>query len=135
GQYGRIIDSDGTYRPKEIELTNSFIETDFIIRAYFVKTRYLHNLIRFKWHIGYFDNPFPEDDLLLCSSLKYYENLSCYLIPYNNDPETLVNKQELTSEYALSSRTNHYEARTQFIKRIMYYGWKPIHLNSSVDSF
>lgn len=126
GQIGRTLSADNKYRPKNIRLSENFIETDFVIRGYFVKTRYLYNVLRFKWFLGYFETDFIEDDLLLCSSLKYYENLSCYLIPFNGDRETLVNKEELSDDYSLSSRTNHYYERTQFIKRIMFYGWKPL---------
>jgi len=126
GQFGRIIDADDMYRPWNLSLSDSFIETDFIIRAYFVKTRHLSSVVRFRWEIGYFDAALPEDDLLLCAALKYYEKLPCYLIPYNNDPETLVGKQEQNTDHALSARKDHYLKRSQFIERLKYYGWRSI---------
>lgn len=126
GQFGRIIDADGVFRPREISLTCSFIETDFIVRAYFIKTQCLYNIVRFRWKIGYFDDFFPEDDLLLCAALKYYDGLSCYLIPFNGDPETLVGKEELGTAHALSDRNEHYYKRRKFIKRLEYYGWKSL---------
>jgi GT2 family glycosyltransferase len=132
GQLGRIMDASGIFRGQDIPLTESFIETDFIVRAYFVKTRHLYNIVRFRWEIGYFEEPLPEDDLLLCAALKYYDNLPCYLIPYHGDQETLVRYRDLNSEHALSSRINHYYKRTQFVKRLMYYGWTPlIHAKTS----
>lgn len=126
GQFGRILDNDLIFRPREIPLTSSFTEVDFIVRAYFVKTRHLYNITRFRWEIGYFEEAFPEDDLLLCASLKHYENRACYLIPFNGDAETLVCKEELGATHALSTRTDHYYKRREFVKRLMYYGWKPI---------
>lgn len=129
GQFGRIINPNGIYSPVEIQRSNSFIETDFIVRAYFTKTQYLHNIVRFRWQIGYFNEPHLEDDLLLCASLKYYENLPCYLIPKDQDIESLVNKKELSTNDALSHRQDHIIRRISFVKRLKYYGWKPI--NSS----
>lgn len=127
GQIGRTLQSDNIYRPTNTVSTDEFVETDFIIRAYFVKTRYLHNIIRFKWHIGYMETNLIEDDLLLCTSLQYYENLSCYLIPFVGDQETLVNKEELVDEHSLCSREGHYFLRSIFIKRVLLYGWVPLH--------
>lgn len=134
GQFGRILSRDNIYRPNEIALTNKFIQTDFIVRAYFTRTRTLHNLIRFRHEIGYFDDQLPEDDLLLCASLQYYENLSCYLIPFNSDVETLVNKEELNGLHALSFRNEHYNNRNRFIKRIIFHGWNPLHLQQFPDN-
>jgi hypothetical protein len=132
GQFGRTLEQDNVYRPNEILQQDTFIETDFIIRAYFVKTCYLHNVIKFRWEIGYFDDTiFGEDDLLLCASLKYFEGLSCYQLPFNHDPETRVNKKELSDEYALSKRDTHYIKRTKIVKRLLYYGWQPLHATST----
>lgn len=132
GQLGRIIDPDGVYRPVDITRNESLIETDFIIRAYFTKTVNLHNVIRFRWHLDYFEEKFMEDDLLLCAALKYYNKLSCYLIPLNNDPEYLVNRVELSSRYALSNRYDHYQKRIDFVKRLISVGWRYINQSSNV---
>jgi len=129
GQLGRIIDKDGIYRPRDITRTEYFIETDFIIRAYFTETKNLHHLLKFRWHINYFNEELPEDDLLLCASLKFYENLSCYLLPFNSDIETLVNKKELSTEYALSKRNNHISKRREFVKMLIEMGFPTVNSN------
>lgn len=126
GQLGRIISADGIYRPVDIARNENLIETDFIIRAYFTKTSNLHNLIKFRWHLNYFEEEFMEDDLLLCAALKYYNKLSCFLIPLQDDREYLVNKVELSSQYALSKRYDHYQKRIDFVKRLTSVGWKYI---------
>lgn len=133
GQIGRTLLRDNIYRPIDTILGSEFVETDFVIRAYFVKTRYLYNILKFKWHIGYMETSLIEDDLLLCTSMQYYENLSCYLIPFNEDRETLVNKEELTNEHSLCSREDHYLIRSIFIKRALLYGWMPLHRRKSDD--
>lgn len=128
GQLGRVIDQDGIYRPKYVPMKDIFVETDIIIRAYFVKTKYLYNIVRFRWYLNYFYDELPEDDILLCVSLKFYENLSCYLLPINEDVETLVNREELPDDYSLCRRPEHYVKRMLFVKKLISYGWNPLYL-------
>ena len=128
GQYGRIILPDGRYFARTIEREKEFKEVDFIVQAYFVKTSNLHHLLRFRWEIGYFEDELPEDDLLLCAALKYYQDLRCYLTPWDENEETLLNKHILDESFALSDRENHLYQRQLFIDRIIYYGWKPLYI-------
>ncbi|WP_312748047.1 glycosyltransferase [Sphingobacterium multivorum] len=133
GQVGRVLSSDDLYRPKDVSSSADFREVDFIVRAYFVKTRYLFNVLKYKWLLGYHETKLIEDDLLLCCALKHYENLPCYLIPFDGDRERLINKEELSNLHSLSSRRDHYALRSFFIKRVMIYGWNPIHRRRTLD--
>ena len=126
GQLGRIIDEDGIYRPIDVERRDYFLETDFIIRAYFIETKYLHNIVKYRWKLNYFEEYHLEDDLLLCASIKYYENLPILLLPKNDDIEYLVNREELNTNDALSKRIDHRKRRIAFVKRLMLNGWKSI---------
>ena len=126
GQMGRIIDEDGAYRPKDVPLKNSFIEVDIVVRAYFVETKYLYNIVKLRWFLNYFYDRLPEDDILLCASLKLLENKNCYLIPFTGDRETLVNKLEMSDRFALCHRPDHYYKRSNLINYLLNSGWIPI---------
>jgi len=127
GQLGRIIDSDDIYRPRDIPRAENFVQTDFVIRGYFVRTENLHYVSQFRWQMNYFDEPLPEDDLLLCAAMNICGNLSCYLTPHEEDVETLLNKEELDSAHALSKRLDHRSNRTEFLRRARNAGWLPLH--------
>ena len=135
GQFGRIVSAEGYYRAVNIPRNDRFREVDFIVQAYFVKTCNLHNLLRFRWETGYFEDKLPEDDLLLCASLKYYQDLRCYLTPWNGNPETLLNQHVLDESFALSSRKDHYYRRQKFIDRITCYGWKSLHITGERHNY
>lgn len=126
GQIGRMVDDDLVYRPKSVKRNNELQDVDFIVRAYFTKTKHLHNVVKFRWELGYFEEELIEDDLLLCASLKFYEQLPSYLLPYNRDIESLINYDELSPDFALSERSNHYLKRNDFIRRLIKAGWKPL---------
>lgn len=128
GQYGRLITGGNKYVGGDVARESKIKEVDFIVQAYFVKTSNLYSLLKFKWEIGYFDDKLPHDDLLLGSSLKYYHDLRCYLLPLCSDPEKTFDRRSLNNDYAHCSLPDHYQLRQQFINRIIFYGWKPLHI-------
>ena len=128
GQYGRMLTPEGRYSFKEEFREIGLKEVDFIVQAYFVKTGNLHHLLRFRWEIGYFEDELPEDDLLLCSSLKYYNDLRCYLLPLDESGESLLDNRSMRQDFALCSRPEHLFKRQRFIDRIIRFGWKPLNL-------
>jgi hypothetical protein len=123
GQDGRIIPEDGIYRYGHVPRRETFVETDVIVRGYFVSTRNLSYIQKFRWTIGYFDEPLPEDDLILCTALQVSAGLYCYLTPLDPDQETLMNKRELNNDYALSMRSDHLTKRREFLQRARQFGW------------
>ncbi len=129
GQLGRVLPNDDVYRSLNIpRSTTAFSEVDILIRSYFVRTELLHHIFALRWRMNYFDDdPHPEDDMLLCTALQIYAGLPCYLTPDNQDPETLVNKVELSNEYALFRRPDHMSRRTQFLRLAMEFGWLPLY--------
>ena len=128
GQYGRIVPPDNTYCSKDVPRAKQFREVDFIVQAYFVKTSRLAALLKFRWETGYFDDRLPNDDLLLCSSLKYYHDLRCYLLPANDDKETELDRSVLNDDFGHWTHPGHFPLRHQFIQRLLFYGWKPLYM-------
>jgi len=133
GQIGRIILPDGIYCPRDVCRSENFLKTDIIIRGYFVSTKNLYNVQRLRWMLNYFDEALPEDDLLLCTSMLVCADLASYLTPWDADEETLINKQELSTEHALSKRPDHFRKREEFIRRVMRFGWKPLYASDSSE--
>jgi hypothetical protein len=127
GQLGRIIQPDGLYRYEHVPRTSDFVETDVIIRGYFVSTDSLCHLLQFKQIMGHFDELMATDDLLLCTALHTLAGLSSYLTPYDEDDETLINKRELSDHHALSDHPGHLERRQEFLDRAMRAGWIPLY--------
>lgn len=129
GQLGRVLTDDDVYRPVNVpRTTKTFSEVDVLIRSYFVKTELLHHIFALRWRMHYFDDdPHPEDDLLLCTAIQINAKRSCYLTPSCENPEMLVNKVELSNEYALFRRPDHLLRRTNFLRRAMGFGWLPLH--------
>jgi GT2 family glycosyltransferase len=127
GQLGRIIQPDGVYRYANVPRTGGFVETDVIIRGYFVRTENLAYLLQFRRMMD-FDELISTDDLLLCTSLRTLAGLSCYLTPWEPDDEALMNKRELSDDYALSIRPEHLERRQEFLRRAGRAGWVSLHL-------
>ena len=128
GQLGRILPEDGVYRYKRVLRSETFVETDVIIRGYFVLTKNLPYVQIFRWMMNYFDEPLLQDDLLLCTALKVCAGLTCYLTPYDKNEETLINKRELNDDHALSMHPDHLIKRENFIERARRSGWR--HLRS-----
>jgi hypothetical protein len=126
GQMGRIVSANGSYVSKEIPRTDMFDEVDILVRGIFINSRNIFHIVQLRWMMEYFDNPLPEDDLLLCVSLSVCANLPCYLIPFCQDQETLLNKKELNNQFALSSRPEHLNKRKEFLQRAMKVGWTPL---------
>jgi GT2 family glycosyltransferase len=126
GQLGRIIHPDGVYRYADVPRTDGFVETDVIIRGYFVRTENLAHLLRFKQMMSV-DEFVSTDDLLLCTAVRTLAGLSCYLTPSERDDESLMNKRELSDDFALSSRPEHLESRQGFLDRAIRAGWVPLH--------
>jgi len=126
GQLGRILPADGVYRYGDVPRGPAFVETDLVVRGYFVRTSNLWCVGRFRWIMNYFDEFLPEDDLLLCISLRMCAGLGCYLTPHDPDIETLMNKEELSREYALSMRAEHLDKRRDFLRRAVACGWVPL---------
>lgn len=128
GQYGRLISSKNKYIARDVPREGQLKEVDFIVQAYFVKTSNLYSLLKFRWDIGYFDDKLPHDDLLLGASLKYCHDLRCYLLPLSDDKETTFDREVLNSDFGHSTQSDHYWLRQQFINRIIFYGWQPLHV-------
>ena len=126
GQFGRMISPTGQYLSNEVPRGIGIREVDIIVQAYFVKTKNLHNVLKFRWEIDYFEDELPEDDLLLCSSLKFYHDLRCYLLPRDESRESNIDKWCLNRDFALCDRPDHLLKRQQFINRIITHGWKPL---------
>lgn len=126
GQLGRIIQPDGIYRYADVPRTDGFVETDVIIRGYFVRTENLAYLLQFKQMISV-DEFASTDDLLLCTAVRTLAGLSCYLTPWEPDDEALMNKRELSDDFSLSSRPEHLELRQGFLDRAIQAGWVPLH--------
>jgi hypothetical protein len=126
GQLGRIIQPDGIYRYAHVPRTDGFVETDVIIRGYFVRTENLAYLLQFKQMMSV-DEFVSTDDLLLCTAVRALAGLSCYLTPWDPDEEALMNKRELSDDFALSSRAEHLESRQGFLDRAIQAGWVPLH--------
>lgn len=127
GQLGRIISPDNVYRWADVNRSGEFIETDFVVRGYFVRTENLHYIQQFRWKMGLLGEAIFEDDMLLCASLRACAGLSCYLTPSDDEPETLVNKLNLDEAFAISARDEHLPNRTGFLRRAMDAGWTPLH--------
>jgi hypothetical protein len=131
GQLGRILPQDGVYRYGEVPRGRALVETDLVVRGYFVRTSNLWCVAKLRWMMSYFDEPLPEDDLLLCVSLQICAGLGCYLTPHDPDVETLMNKEELSREHALSMRAEHLDKRRDFLRRAVAYGWAPLRTRSN----
>jgi hypothetical protein len=122
GQFGRMFPADGIhYRQNEIPRTESLTPVDLIVRAYFVRSRHLHHVLRLKWAMPPID--VKEDDMLLSCSLKMYAGLQSYLTPLSNDPETSVVKKPLDGRHACASRPDHMQRRTAAMRSIIDLGW------------
>lgn len=127
GQFGRIVPPDNSYSSRDVPRKNHVKEVDFIVQAYFVKTSRLYTILKFRWKIGYFDDRLPHDDLLLCSSFKYYHDLRSFLLPANEDKESSLDKSVLNNDFGHWKLPEHFPLRQQFIQRLLFYGWEPLY--------
>lgn len=132
GQLGRILDPDGTYRMGDIARGPGFTEVDIIVRALLVRTGCLVHVPQIRNLLDEFGD--PEDDILLSVGLAMYAGLSCYLTPYDPDPETLVNVYELDSPHSRSTRPHHLAARSRLLHSAMNLGWQPIRSRRQSES-
>jgi len=124
GQLGRIVGADGSYFPRNIQRMKMFVEVDVLVRGYFIRTSNLFYLLRLREIMGSFD-AMTNDDLALCISLRLFGNLPLYLTPSSKDRETLMNKEDLDDEFALSRRPEHLRRRNEFLRRAITAGWVP----------
>jgi hypothetical protein len=123
GQFGRMFPADlKRYSQDEIpRLARSLNPVDMIVRAYFVRSRNLHHVLRLKWALP--SSEIKEDDMMLACSMRMYAGLQCYLTPVSDDHETLVCKESLYAGGAFAGRANHMELRAKALREIVAAGW------------
>ena len=132
GQLGRVVDSDGSYRARDVERSPGFTEVDILVRALFVRTDCLIHVPQIRNLLKEFSD--PEDDILLSLGLAMYAGLGCYLTPRDPDPQTLVNMHELDSPYSRSTRPLHHAARSRLLRSAMDLGWRPVRTRQQSDT-
>ena len=134
GQMGRRWPVSGTYWADEVRRGAVAMPVDFVVRAYFVRTRDLHWMEAFRWRMGA-GLPLFEDDLLLCMALRFYTEKPCLLTPWDEDAETLANREELPAPHALSADWGrHLDRRTEFVRRGIAAGWRPLWATTRTDA-
>ncbi|WP_371750460.1 hypothetical protein OG302_42825 [Streptomyces sp. NBC_01283] len=131
GQLGRILESDGSYRPQDIARRDDFTEVDILVRAFFVRTESLVHVPQMRNLLREFED--PEDDILLAVGLGMYAGLASYLTPSDADPETLVNMNELDRPYSRQARPHHLQARSLLLRRAMRLGWQPVRRRRNIQ--
>lgn len=129
GEFGRSLDKNGIYKIEDVPQWNAFKEVDIIIRAYFVKTKYLSNIIKLKSIFSSIPTNLLEDDILLCASMKMFSNLWCFLVPYSFDNSFSVDISSLEEDFALSGRIDHRQRRINFTSMLIRNWWRPNSLN------
>ena len=126
GQLGRKWPERGSYEAVEIPREAGPVAVDFIVRAYFLRTRNLHWMEAFRWHAGY-RMPIQDCDLLVSMALQFHTGWPCLLTPQNDDAETLVNREELPAPHAVCGDwQRHIDRRTEFVRRGIAAGWTPV---------
>ena len=126
GQQGRYVSADGSYEPRGVARTDHFLPVDIVVRGYFVRTKNLPAVIEHRHAMGLFPDATLEDDLLLCTAMSMIHGLTNYLTPRDADPESSMNKSELSAEFARYVRGNHRVDRTNFCRRAIAAGWIPL---------
>lgn len=123
GLKGAIIDPDiNEYWRPFLNLTNSLLKTDFVQGVCFVKTSYLHHVITIKNDLFYFNEEFPEDDILLCASLKITKNLSTFIL--NDAGLILTDFKKPPLPYKVMFHIA--QKKTEFIKKLVWHGWSVV---------
>lgn len=126
GQLGRVWPEGGSYEAVEILRAAEPVPVDFIVRAYFLRTRLLHWMEAFRWHAGY-RMPLQDCDLLVSMALRFHTGWPCLLTPAEGDPETRVNLRELPAPHSVSAAwQEHIDRRTAFVRRGIQAGWMPM---------
>ncbi len=127
GQNGRRLNRDGTYSRRGVERTSELEIVDFLIRGYFVQTRYLEAINRFRWKLGLQGAAAVEDDMLLSFAMQVEYGLYSYLSPHDSDPETKQNVLNLRSPHALVRRPDHFDRRIDLLTMAQKAGWCSVH--------
>lgn len=125
GEFGRLLDKNGIYKIEDVPRWNMLKEVDIVIRAYFVKTKYLSNIIKLKTIFSSVPTNLLEDDILLCASMKMFSDLWCFLVPHSLDLSFSVDTSSLEEDFALSGRVDHRQRRINFVSRLIMNWWRP----------
>jgi FkbM family methyltransferase len=126
GQQGRIVDERGGYHPSRVDRRDAPVPVDIVVRGFFVRTSNLPALLQQRTNFGLIPSTELEDDLLLCTAMNMILGLTNYLTPIDVDPETKMNKSEMSGAHARHERWNHVPARTGFCSRAIASGWVPL---------
>lgn len=122
GQFGRCFPPDcQQYLCTDIPRGPELQPVDMIVRAYFVRTRHLHHVLRLKWALP--PVQLKQDDMLLACALRMYGGLQSYLTPRSDDVQTSVIFRPLDDQFALARTHDHFARRTATLRAIAALGW------------
>ncbi len=117
-QEGRQLSADGGYNASAVPAADAPKKVALAVRGYFMPARHLPLVLQARWELGLRPQDDLEDDLILAYAMKRH-GLACYIKSAHTDPETSVNRQELSSPGARHLQAGHYAKRDEFVRKYL----------------